>query len=138
MGDNPWIVEHTDHFTFIKEGDGDGSSYDSPADWPCLGELFEGEESVHELLPKVYAFDYPYPNPFNPAVTLRYSIPDEGRVYLVMYNIQGREVQKLVDEWQSAGYYDLKVEGSDLSSGIYFVRLKACGFTKTHKLLLIK
>ena len=79
-----------------------------------------------------------YPNPFNPETNLTYDIPETGDVSLIIYDVQGMEVARLVDGRQSAGTYHITFDGCGLSSGVYFACLKANGFTQTRKLLLIR
>jgi hypothetical protein len=61
-----------------------------------------------------------------------------GNVKLVVYDIQGREVLTLVNDKLSAGTYEVKFDGSGLTSGVYFYRMVSEGFTETKKMLLIK
>jgi hypothetical protein len=86
-----------------------------------------------------------YPNPFNPATTIRYSIASAGRVSLRIYNAAGQLVRTLVDEAQSprAEGYAVVWDGSDnggreVSSGVYFYKLTAADFSRTKKLVFIK
>ncbi|NQS99193.1 MAG: T9SS type A sorting domain-containing protein [candidate division Zixibacteria bacterium] len=138
VGDYPWVVDDSDWFTFEKLGDGGEGGFSSPSDWPCLGELFDGEEAVHTLIPETYALHAPYPNPFNPKAILVYSLPEDLIVSVVIYDIQGREVVRLIDELQPAGIHEIVFDASGFSSGIYFARLMAGNFHQTKKLLLVK
>ena len=85
-----------------------------------------------------------YPNPFNPSTTIRYSIPNviaseaKHSVVLKVYDILGNEVATLVNENKSAGNYEVKFDGSNLSSGIYFYKLQSGSFVQTKKFILIK
>ena len=79
-----------------------------------------------------------YPNPFNSETNLLFSLPKAGKVTLAIYNIQGREVARLINGFQPAGTYQRTFDATDLSSGVYFACLKADGFSQTRKLLLIK
>ena len=80
-----------------------------------------------------------YPNPFNPATELTYTLPSSGEVSLTIYDIQGREVDVLFDGFQSAGSYKITWNAGNLPSGIYFARLStANGQTQTQKLVLMK
>ena len=86
-----------------------------------------------------------YPNPFNPTTTIRYSIPSNKeyhsvpqQVSLRVFDILGREVATLVNEEKSAGSYEVKFDGSSLTSGVYFYQLKVESYTATKKLLLLK
>ena len=80
----------------------------------------------------------PYPNPFNPSTVISFELRDASFVSLIVYDIQGREVQLLVDGHRPMGYHEVIFDGTDLSSGMYFVRLQAGDFTQTRKMLLIK
>ncbi len=89
-------------------------------------------------LPDTYAFDAAYPNPFNPTTYLKYALPTAGQVSLVIYDIGGREVVHLIDEYQPAGLYKSAWNAGSFASGIYFARFKTEGFVKTRKLILMK
>ena len=78
------------------------------------------------------------PNPFNPTTTIAFALPEAGYVSLTVYDIQSREVAKLVNEHHSSGEYQAVFDGSDLASGIYFARLDNGELQMTQKLLLIK
>lgn len=84
-------------------------------------------------------FLYPnYPNPFNPATVIRYSIPDDVRVQLTVYNTLGQKVAVLTDEEQPAGYYETVFNGENLASGVYIVYLKAGYYVEARKMTLIR
>lgn len=79
-----------------------------------------------------------YPNPFNPTTSIRYSLPMNSAVTLTVFNSLGKEVGILVNQKQVAGDYEVNFNATNLSSGIYFYRLEAEGFSETKKMLLIK
>ncbi len=79
-----------------------------------------------------------YPNPFNPSTTLEFDIPERTNVKLIIYDILGREVEKLVESELEPGKYKVNFNSKDLPSGLYFYALKTPKFTKTNKMLLIK
>ena len=80
-----------------------------------------------------------YPNPFNPTTTIRYTLAEQQKVRLEIYNTIGRRVQVLVDDRKDAGYYHLQFDASNLASGIYFYRMITDkGFQKVRKFTLIK
>ncbi|RQV93837.1 T9SS C-terminal target domain-containing protein [bacterium] len=79
-----------------------------------------------------------YPNPFNPVTTIRFSLPDAGRVSLDIFNINGQKVESLVNQQYTAGTYNVEFHGASLPSGVYFARLQASADLKTIKLLLMK
>jgi hypothetical protein len=82
-----------------------------------------------------------YPNPFNPSTTIHYDIPEGGMdVNLSIYDIRGRLVSELVNEFQNASHngYEILWDASNMSSGVYFVKLHAGSTIRTQKLMLIK
>ena len=85
-----------------------------------------------------YELFYNYPNPFNPSTTIKYNIPTEGNVRLIVYNSLGEVVGELVNEWQSAGKYSVSFLRNNLSSGVYFYSLKYRDQVITRKMLLLK
>jgi len=68
-----------------------------------------------------------YPNPFNPSTRISYSLPNPGYASLRVYDILGREIQTLVNEFQKAGTYSVNFDASKLPSGIYFYKLQVGG-----------
>jgi uncharacterized lipoprotein YddW (UPF0748 family) len=93
-----------------------------------------GEEDV----PATYALEQNYPNPFNPATTIPFQVPAAVRVTIVLYDILGREVDTLVDEVKPPGRYEVTWSAAARSSGVYFVRITAGGFTSVKRLMLVK
>ena len=79
-----------------------------------------------------------YPNPFNPSTIIKYQIPQSGYVTLKVYDILGKEVESLVNKMMNSGNYEVKFEGSNLTSGIYFYQLKINNYTATKKMMLLK
>lgn len=77
-----------------------------------------------ERVANVYILFQNYPNPFNPSTNIQYKIKNSGFVSLRVYDILGKEIAVLISEKQKSGLYELKFDGSDLSSGIYFYRLE--------------
>jgi len=80
-----------------------------------------------------------YPNPFNPETTINFQIPFASHVTLKIYDVLGREVASLVDEFKQAGTYVKTLHATSLPSGVYFYKLQtANGFSETKKLILLK
>ncbi|MFH1198093.1 MAG: S8 family serine peptidase [bacterium] len=102
------------------------------------------EEIKVEILPQQYVLEQNYPNPFNPNTTIKYAIPYESKVKLEVYNTLAQKVSTLVNENQSAGFYEVKFNAMDLSSGIYFYILtaepsnKSKDFKTVRKMVLVK
>ncbi len=118
------------------------------------GQLSDGAYGVNDLRgpvsvmietrPEVYALSDNYPNPFNPATTIKYQLPEAGLVTLEVYNMLGQVVRTLVNEHQRAGRYNVQWDanndkGQSLSSGMYFYHVQAGQeFQSTKKMLLLK
>ncbi|MGB5289083.1 MAG: T9SS type A sorting domain-containing protein [Ignavibacteriaceae bacterium] len=95
-------------------------------------------ENDIETLPTAYALDQNFPNPFNPATKINFSVPVEGFVSLDVYNSIGQRVATLVNETKTAGTYEVNFNAANLSSGIYFYKLTSGNFTETKKMILMK
>jgi len=89
-------------------------------------------------IPDEYVLYPPYPNPFNPTCNITYGLPEDSRVTIRLYDIQGRLVDRLVNGSQQAGYHSALIDGASRASGIYFVKLEAGDFREVRKVLLIK
>jgi aminopeptidase N len=85
-----------------------------------------------------YELGQNYPNPFNPTTTINFQLPDNEFTSLKVYDINGREVSTLVNEYKFKGKYEIKFHPANLSSGIYYYSLRAGNFFKTHKMLFLK
>ncbi len=79
-----------------------------------------------------------YPNPFNPNTQISFELPNQSKVSLEVFDLAGKKIASLVDEVRPAGNYNVDFNASELSSGIYFYRLRADGFTETKRMTLIK
>ncbi len=90
------------------------------------------------VIPKVYTLYQNYPNPFNPSTTIKFDIPKSTYAKLIIYDILGREVMKLIDEKIDAGSYDITWDGSGFASGTYIYKLVTNDFTDIKKMILVK
>jgi len=79
-----------------------------------------------------------YPNPFNPTTSIQYSIPENGKVTLQVFNVLGQNVVTLVNDIQQAGNYTATFDANRLASGVYIYRLTAAGQVITRKMTLVK
>jgi predicted outer membrane repeat protein len=89
-------------------------------------------------LPADYALFQNYPNPFNPNTVISYQLPISSKVILKIFDVLGKEVATLVNEFKSAGKYEVEFNAMDLPSGVYFCQLKAENFTRTKKMIFLK
>ncbi len=110
---------------------------------PSANILYKGGQAISFIdyglgIPKEFALKQNFPNPFNPSTMIRYSLPENTRVRLVIYDILGKQVAELVNREEAAGNYEVKFDGSNLASGIYFYRLTTDKFTKINKMMLLK
>lgn len=79
-----------------------------------------------------------YPNPFNPTTTISYQIPIDGVVTLKVFDVLGRDVSTLVDEYKNRGKYNVNFEARNLAGGVYIYQIKMGDFIKANKMILIK
>ncbi len=97
-----------------------------------------GISPIGNQLPDNYSLSQNYPNPFNPTTKINFAIKSNGFVTLKVYNILGKEVSTLVNDFKSAGTYSVDFNASSLSSGIYFYKIEANGFTDVKRMALVK
>ncbi len=89
-------------------------------------------------VPTRYSLSQNYPNPFNPSTQITYQLKSAQHVRLTVFDVTGREVAVLVDKMQNAGAHTVTFHADNLSTGVYFYRLKAGNFTNTKKMILLK
>lgn len=94
-------------------------------------------------LPKVFALHQNYPNPFNPITTIKYDLPKDAHVRIMIYDLMGRQVRTLVNARQRAGYQTIQWDARDnygkmVSSGYYIYVMQADKFHKSQKMILLK
>ncbi|MDI6767702.1 MAG: T9SS type A sorting domain-containing protein [Bacteroidota bacterium] len=87
-------------------------------------------------IPSNYSLSQNYPNPFNPVTTIQYTLTEDEKVTLIVYNVLGQVVRTLVDEVQDAGYKFVEFDATGLPSGVYFYQLKAGRYYEVKKMLV--
>lgn len=97
-----------------------------------------GIKRISEFIPDEFSLEQNYPNPFNPATKIKFTIAKKSEVNLKVYNILGEEIVVLVNERLNAGIYEVTFDGAKLSSGIYFYKIIADGFSETKRMVLVK
>ena len=143
----------TDGTVYIGAGNGLNAIYseskgllDSP--WPKFGHDNQNtgnylhvtsieEQNIIEL-PNEFVLYPLYPNPFNPSTQIKFSLPKASIVEIEIYNVTGQFIGKLLNGKKKAGTFIISWDASNLATGMYFVRMKAGSFVKTHKCLLVK
>jgi photosystem II stability/assembly factor-like uncharacterized protein len=103
-----------------------------------LSEMVASVERLSADLPIHFNLGQNYPNPFNPVTTISYDLPKKEHTTLIIYDILGRQLETLINEMQQQGKYKVTFNGSNLSSGVYFYRLKAGSFAETKQFVLLK
>jgi hypothetical protein len=99
-----------------------------------------GTTSVDDIKNETISFNLQqnYPNPFNPVTRIKYSIPHSGLVSIIIYDILGKEILNLVNQYTNAGDHESEFNAGNLPSGVYFYKMKCDDFSKTRQLLLLK
>jgi hypothetical protein len=113
-----------------------GSSSYSPAMSFTTGRSLDiaGADGV----PKEFAVYQNYPNPFNPTTVIRFALPREVWVQVVVYNALGQRVATLADDLRPAGTYEVRFDGRAVASGVLFFRIHAGDFVATKRMMLVK
>jgi len=122
-----WTVKATDGIDTVEASNGEGFFQ--------LDIIMDADENV--LSPSDFTLSA-YPNPFNPTTTLSFTLSQPTHVNLDLFDIQGRLVQSLVNNMMNTGSHSIAVDGTSLSSGIYFANLRANNQTRIAKLVLMK
>ena len=135
-----FFVFEGDTLVDMSEDEYVGSAPDMGAfEYGALG----GVDDDFSDVPNEFTLLQNYPNPFNPVTTLRYDLPENSHVNIMIYDIMGREVRSLVNNQQNAGFksvlWDATNEsGQPVSAGIYFYRISAGDFHSVKKMILLK
>jgi hypothetical protein len=112
---------------------------DYPSLWTAIVDSITAVENYSDQVAlSNFELSQNYPNPFNPTTKIKYSIPHEGYVTLKIYDVLGNEMTTLVNEEKPAGKYEVKFDGDDLTSGVYFYQLKAGDYIETKKMILMR
>jgi hypothetical protein len=127
----------------IDAGD-PSSTYDPDGTIADMGRYFFDqnipgiEVDIDRQVPHRFCLQSPYPNPFNPVTTFKVELPMASWVILEIFDIGGRLLGIILDDWRAAGYHEVTFDGSDLASGVYLYRLEAGGFYASGKTVLLK
>jgi hypothetical protein len=138
LAQNVWMVKEIIPSTKI-----DLNSIGYPVTYPIPGNMYElaiptGIRNISSEVPGNFNLYQNYPNPFNPVTKIKFDISKVGQAFLSVYDITGREIQKLVNEQLSPGTYEVTFNSGALSSGVYFYKLESGSYSKVLKMTLIK
>jgi len=141
------IYSRSISYTFLA-ADGSQVSVSSDTTQPETGVINTSDVSwtdrgisdvrIGKNIPSDYILSQNFPNPFNPATSIEYSIPEQSFVELTVYDVLGNEIATLVNEEQQAGNYRTDFNALNLPSGMYFARITAGSFTNVVKMTLLK
>ena len=128
-------VDLTDKESCLSERDSISGYY-----YPCTDEPEDPDNILQENILNKNELSQNYPNPFNPVTRINYSILKEGNVKIKLYDISGRNIAVLVDEFKIPGsyYINFNADSFDLSSGIYFYKIESLDFIEVRQMILIK
>ena len=136
--DTDYEIDVTVYYRLIAYDDaGNSSEYSVTIDitvlWADLGIAIPDEFAIHQN----------YPNPFNPVTTLRYDLPEQGHVRITIYDMLGRDVKTLINEYQDPGYRSIIWDatndyGKPVSAGMYLYQIQAGEYISTKKMVLLK
>lgn len=93
---------------------------------------------ISSIIPEKYILHQNFPNPFNPSTKIRFELPKSSYVKLLIYDILGCEITKLVNEKLVAGCYETEWDGNRFASGVYFYKLVTKEFSETKRMILLK
>ena len=99
---------------------------------------YELEGNVNIGIPDVFSLSQNYPNPFNPFTSITISLPNDGNVMLKIYDLSGREIVTVINEFKTAGYYTINFNASNLASGVYYYKLTDGNHTAVNKMVVLK
>ena len=99
---------------------------------------YSGKIKVDFNSPVKFYINQNYPNPFNPDTEIEYSIPNDSRVEIYLYNTLGEKVDELLNEFKNSGTYKFKIDCKNMAGGIYFCQLITPENSKTIKMIYLK
>ncbi|MFA7421375.1 MAG: T9SS type A sorting domain-containing protein [Melioribacteraceae bacterium] len=135
----------TDEYGLVSTNNPIGNGYNTLIGCVISGKVY-GDTSMtvtsveENNIPSRFSLEQNYPNPFNPETTISYKVQVASQVSLKVYDVLGREIVTLVDEFKQPGVYNSTFDtfSSSLTSGVYFYKLQAGNFSKVNKMMLVK
>lgn len=118
-----------------------GSGWNNPSLWmyTWIGDNDDVDTGVEDnILPETYSLAQNFPNPFNPTTQIKYNLAKAGMVSLRIFDVLGREVSQLVNQFQEKGSYTVNFNASHLATGMYIYKLESGSFSSVKKMMLVK
>ncbi len=103
-----------------------------------IEQISDDVESTIGSVPEYFKLSPNYPNPFNPSTRMHYSVAMPAHVIIELYNALGQKITTLVDDQKNNGNYELIIDGTNLTSGLYMIRMAAGSFHQNRKLMILK
>jgi hypothetical protein len=100
--------------------------------------LSVGISTLSTSVPEKFSLYQNYPNPFNPTTKIKFDIDKSGFASLIVYNVAGKEITRLVNQNLKHGSYEFEFNAADLPSGVYFYKLETPNTSSVKKMSLIK
>lgn len=131
---------------FINKSNGWGYTFFNGVHTVSGGDSFTvytNIENINTEIPNVFTLFQNHPNPFNPITVIGFELRVKSYVRLIIYDVSGKEIIGLINQAQNSGTYEIRFDGSSLSSGVYFYRLEAEDlkgnlYSETKKMILIR
>ncbi|MBX7043626.1 MAG: T9SS type A sorting domain-containing protein [Ignavibacteria bacterium] len=127
------ILSISHNATYVFAGSAQGNVWKIPVQTIPVS-VNSGSELMHPKNPELTV----YPNPFNPSANIRFNLPEGGSVLLTLYDIQGKEIETLLNEYRREGIHEVKLGSGELAAGVYFCKLKYNSTIITQRIVLTK
>ncbi len=129
------LYANTSYYWRVRAVTGNNTS-----DWSAVWSFMIGNTTGvdDQSIPTKFELMQNYPNPFNPVTSIKYSVSNIEYINIAVYDMLGREIAILVNEQKTPGRYEVKFDGSRLSSGMYIYTIRAGNFSATKKMILMK
>jgi subtilisin family serine protease len=100
--------------------------------------VYSGEVSVTIDLPVAFTLNQNYPNPFNPSTNISFSLPEDSRVRISVYNLLGEQVTELVNDDFNSGRHTIPFDANSITSGVYLYKMETNNFISTRKMIIMR
>ena len=128
-----WVAQAMDKDNFVVS-----SNYNTPNTF-VIGTLSAEEE----MIPDEFALHQNFPNPFNPTTSIRFDLPTQEKVNIIIFDVMGRNIRSLLNENRNAGYHNIQWDakndlGEHVSAGMYIYIIQAGEHRSVKKMVLLK